>query len=448
VEQVDRYVSRSRKQSVYEAARRDLTTLYTGLDDPLDAVFADDTDALFLGGLDWEDLYGDDDTFGMFDAFTDEVSSSAHRFNAEEPEPVEERASSVHRWGRRVSGITWSPGAMVSFVAYDKVLEGRLRGKSHMPLIWKANGWDGVAPVTRHEARLRRDALRALTLSTTVHTHETDSGSETGVRETSLDDPWMMLEHQQDIFAYVVGRPTAIDAASDCPAPVDVAWLRRVVPDPNETNRSRWPTDPVWTVVQAPHFTDVPAEVRRLIRREVRSQQIAKRDRGAYGLVVSRTALAFADPKHWELSHAMQTLYRVFEEESQKPGKDFAELVRGRRRALGLPVPSEGRVVPFRSQPAPVPLASDIDQEDTEEAQEDTSAEEAARAVIDHRLALLRTERRLDELDVAIDAATHAAQADPTPAHRKRVEELARAYEHELQVHEAIRLKLDAEESE
>ncbi len=374
VEQVDRYVSRSRKQSVYEAARKDLTTFYTGLDDPLNGVFADDADG-FMGGMDWDELYGDEDAFGLDDPFAADdpgwSSSVANRRAVEEPEPVEERASSMHRWGRRVSGITWSPGAMVSFVAYDKVLEGRLRGKSHMPPIWKANGWDGTAPVTRHEARLRRDALRALTLSTTVHGHETSGASEAGEREAAattlqatLDDPWVMLEHQQDIFGYVVGRPTATDAASECPAPVDVAWLRRVVPDPNETTRSRWPTDPVWTVVQAPQFTDVPAEVRRLIRREVRSQQIAKRDRGAYGLVVSRTALAFADPKHWELSHAMQTLYRVFEEESQKPGKDFHELVRRRRRELGLPVPSEGRVVPFRSQPAPVLPTSEIDSEE------------------------------------------------------------------------------------
>ena len=235
----------------------------------------------------------------------------------------------------------------MSFVAYDKVLEGRLRGKSHMPPIWKANGWDGIAPVTRHEARLRRDALRALS-RTKRQSSQTGAAKQS---ETSLDDPWVMLEHQQDIFGYVVGRPTATDAASECPTPVDVAWLRRVVPDPNETTRSRWPTDPVWTVVQAPQFTDVPAEVRRLIRREVRSQQIAKRDRGAYGLVVSRTALAFADPKHWELSHAMQTLYRVFEEESQKPGKDFHELVRRRRRDVGL-------TGPVRRPCAALPLAT------------------------------------------------------------------------------------------
>jgi len=227
-----------------------------------------------------------------------------------------------------------------------------------------------------------------------------------------------------------------------------VAWLRRAAPDPRESNRSRWPTDPVWAVVQAPQFTDIPAEVRRLIRREVRSQQIAKRDRGAYGLVVSRTALAFADSKHWELSHAIHALYRAFEEESQKPGKDFAELVRRRRRELGLPVPSEGRVVPFRSHPNPVLPVSEIDEEDGEDNEGSIGGDEADRSKDIHWLALLRTERRLEELDIALEAATHAAQASPAPMHRRRVDELECAYLHELQVHEAIRCQIGRSDTE
>ena len=134
-----------------------------------------------------------------------------------------------------------------------------------MEPIWHVNGWDGKAPVTRHEARLRREALRAL-----------------GVPETQIaefDDPWQMLEHQQDLFGYVVGRSSTAVPVTDCPSVVDVAWLRRVVPDHAESNRSRWPTDPVWTVVQTPPFVDAPAEARRLIRREVRSDQVEQRDR-------------------------------------------------------------------------------------------------------------------------------------------------------------------------
>ncbi len=203
----------------------------------------DTGDAGFDGGLDWDTLYGEDedelfdslDPFGGYDERSDRV---------QEPVPAEDRAVMLHRFGRRVSGVTWSPGGAVSFVAYDKVLEGRLRGKSHMEANWRAHGWDEKAPVTRHEARLRREALRAR-----------------GVPETKIaefDDPWQMLEHQQDLFGYVVGRSSNSTAAADCPPEVDMAWLRRVAPEPNETNRSRWPTDPIWAVVQAASFADAP----------------------------------------------------------------------------------------------------------------------------------------------------------------------------------------------
>ncbi len=298
----------------------------------------------------------------------------------DEPVPEEDRAVRAHRWGRRLSDVTWSPGAAVSFVVYDKLLEGRLRGKSHMEPIWRANGWDGKAPVTRHEARLRREALRAL-----------------GVPQKCIaefDDPWAMLDHLQDLYGYVVGRASTATAAADCPPEVDIAWLRRVVPDPGEANRSRWPTDPIWHIVQAASFADAPTEARRLIRREVRSDQVEKRDRGAYGLLVSRTALAFADPKRWSLSFAMKELYRAFEIESQKPGKTFHELVCRRRRELGLPVPVGEKVLPFRSQPSASLPAIDImiDQE--------SDNPYAART-----LSALRTERRLEELDVAIEDA-------------------------------------------
>lgn len=63
-------------------------------------------------------------------------------------------------------------------------------------------------------------------------------------------------------------------------------------------------------------------------------------------------------------------------------------------------------------------------------------------------LALLRTEWRLEELDVAIDAAAHAARTVPTPAHHRRVCKLEQAYQHELRVHEAIRRQVSAENSE
>lgn len=194
-------------------------------------------------------------------------------------------------------------------------------------------------------------------------------------------------------------------STTDCPAEVDVAWLRRVLPEARETNRSCWPTNLTWAVVQATSLTEATMEVRHLIRREVRSSRVEQRDRGAYGLLVSRTALAHPDPKHLSLSFAMKQLYHAFEVESQKPGKVFHKLVRRRRRELGLPVPPEERVLPCRSQPSAslpaIDIAIDCEFEEVDASHPPTVA---------RTLAILQTERRLEELEVALEGAPQVVE--------------------------------------
>lgn len=197
-------------------------------------------------------------------------------------------------------------------------------------------------------------------------------------------------------------------------------------------NRSRWPTDSVWTVVQAAPFADAPVEARRLIGREVRSDRVEQRDRGSYGLLVSRTALAFADPKHWNLEYAMAQLYKAFEVESQNPGKVFDELVRRRRRELGLAVPSEDRVLPYRSQASESLPALDI-----------AIDHELDIPTVGHTLSLLRTERRLEELDVAIQDAQQ--QGAPLPFRTRH--RLEQAFEQEMQTNQALTVLHIREES-
>ncbi len=100
-EQLERYVSRSRKQSVFEAARANLAALYRGLDaaHPVDAVL----DTGFDGGLDWDTLYrsDDDELFDLLDPFG---GNDARPDRDQEPAPAEDRAVMLHRFGRRVSG--------------------------------------------------------------------------------------------------------------------------------------------------------------------------------------------------------------------------------------------------------------------------------------------------------------------------------------------------------
>ena len=212
LEQADRFVSRSRTQAVYQAAKSEVEQL-------MRTIAGDEDEGPEALTMDWEALY-DDDAYDTFDPFDDLVSE---RERDVEPTPVEERAVTIDRFGKRVSGMTFSPGGDISMVLYDKVLQGRLRGKRHMEPIWQAAGWQLGISVTRNEARLRRKAVRELGL--------------VGEVRACLDDPWECLTHLSAIFAAVVGH------AEDCPDAVDVAWVRRVIPQEDDSNRSRWPTD-------------------------------------------------------------------------------------------------------------------------------------------------------------------------------------------------------------
>ncbi len=303
---------------MYEAGRQAVQRLLHDLS--CDDVHAWDDFAL----LDWEDGFGDDEADAWWGL--DDLESDRNEPVEVVREPVQDRAVVTHRWGQRLSGITWSPGGAIAFVQYDKVLQSRLSGKRHMESLWRAQGWTPGEGVTRHEARLRRDALRVLRLP--------------GETQPCLDDPWQFLEHKQDVWAAVVGQ------VDGCPEAVSVAWIRRVAPDAGDANRSRWPTDPTWRVVQAASFSTASTAVRRLIRRQQRVHDIERLDRQTYGLLVSRVAERHPEGGQWAVSMALSEVVPALQRETMRPGKDFGELVRERQRQRGLSLPVTGRILP------------------------------------------------------------------------------------------------------
>ena len=120
-------------------------------------------------------------------------------------------------------------------------------------------------------------------------------------------------------------------ALAEGPAEADVAWIRRVIPDEQDTNQSRWPTDPVWRVVQSAMFHEAPAEARRLIRRRQRGAEVTKLDDVQFGCMISRTAKPHPEGGQWTLSRAMGEVsgsLEAIEAKKTLAGKDFGELVR------------------------------------------------------------------------------------------------------------------------
>jgi hypothetical protein len=150
LEQLDRYVSRARRQSVFEAAQADLQSLYAVVDGRRNADGVDLIDPLL--DLTWEDaLLPDEDD--LLDPFLDDGHDGVlGRHESSESPPAEERSAQVYRWGKRLSGVTGSPGGAISFVQYDKTLEGGCATNA----LWSRSGalQDGMARrqsfATRH----------------------------------------------------------------------------------------------------------------------------------------------------------------------------------------------------------------------------------------------------------------------------------------------------------
>src|SRR5262245_8406463 len=239
-----------------------------------------------------------------------------------------------------------------------------------MEPLWRAAGWLRGQPVTRCEARLRREAIRVLRLP---------DQPEAPV----LDDPWVMLEHLDAIFATVVGQ-----AAESCPGAVNVAWLRLVVPREDERNRARWETDPVWQVIQAAPFMPVPTAARRLIRRTEHKRCAERLDAILCGVLARRVAELHPDGEHWDVPRAVGDVMTALAQLSSRPDKDFGQRVRARRQELGLPVAHAEGVLPSRASQPIVESPAELSALDAEPPEVDVE-----RAVWRARLA----ERRMRE---------------------------------------------------
>jgi hypothetical protein len=123
--------------------------------------------------------------------------------------------------GRRCGTLDFSKGAAHSCCIYDKTKEITVSRKDWMQEVWKQNGWDGEARVTRVEFRHKRECLR----------------------EMGVEEAYAFLDQIPSLWAYSTKQ-----------------WLRHTIPT-TDRNKSRWPTSPLWEAVQqATFFGDgVPA---------------------------------------------------------------------------------------------------------------------------------------------------------------------------------------------
>jgi hypothetical protein len=334
---LERVLTRSLKKAIHFPASEEV-----------DLAFASAPEALF-DGQEWGELLLTDEPWqvGMMPpeweamplaAFegVEESQQEEENWDAEEnedpPAPADEHGAAVYLWGQRASGFTFSPGAPLSAVWYDKILEERRSGKRWMETIHQSGGWEPEMPLTRVEVRFRRDVLRELK---GAHLTASSSPGASPLPPSWFDDPWRAIEHLGELWAYFAGLPPEADRA---PEVTYRGWMRLAQPTGDDSNRSRWPTDPVWETIQRAPFTATPPQA--LARRPKVSHDLAQVDAELYGLLKLRAVIR---GEYLDTTTTLGLELRAFaarmEEVDAERGRDFAEEVREKARMLGKPVP-------------------------------------------------------------------------------------------------------------
>jgi hypothetical protein len=123
--------------------------------------------------------------------------------------------------GRRCGTLDFSKGAPHSCCIYDKTKEITVSRKDWMQEVWRSNGWDGEARVTRVEFRYKRECLK----------------------ELGVEEAYAFLDQIPSLWAYSTKQ-----------------WLRHTLPT-TDRNKARWPISPLWEAVQQATFfgNGVPA---------------------------------------------------------------------------------------------------------------------------------------------------------------------------------------------
>ena len=144
-----------------------------------------------------------------------------------------------------------------------------------------------------------------------------------------------------------------------------------------------------------------------LMRREQHIHAVEQLDAGAYGYLVSRTALLHPQGETFDVSMGLGGLFEALTKIAAQPDKDFGEMVRQRRRRRGLPIAPAGKVLPF----LPARGQDDLD----ERAAIDSAAERKLEGSIQghdtHAARVRLAERRLHEALAALEHASLRAES-------------------------------------
>jgi len=222
------------------------------------------------------------------------------------------------QFARRKSGL--SP---LEARIYDKTREVIASGKQWFYDLWRACGWseDG-GPVHRVEFSFRREALHELL--------QEENGE---VVFHGIEDVYEVIDLLPLLWAYATGQ---VDGGDDG---FPDGWLRCAVPTADKT-RSRWPTHPVWQVIQGAfvEHMELPPHFGKIVRKRWQDHNLDKAIEAMVGYLSSVAAWAGGDLalEGTDLSVVLHWLALKGQDYLDRVDRDFSAEIQRKRVKMGL----------------------------------------------------------------------------------------------------------------
>jgi hypothetical protein len=256
------------------------------------------------------------------------VSRSRKRAVHDEAEWVAEVKSREYSVGFQRTGFDFSRSkyglSALSCRIYDKSRELEQSGKEWFVDLWRAHGWsedDGC--VWRVEFSFKREALHELQQENTSHE----------VVFWGLEDAYELPDRLPVLWAYATGQ---VDGGPDG---VPDGWLRCVVPN-DDKNRSRWPTHPVWQLIQTAFLNpmEAPPQFGKIVRKRWEEHNIDKGIEQVMGYLTSLAAWAGGELAEdgVDLSVVLHWLAMRGDAYLERVKRDFSLEVQRKRLKFGL----------------------------------------------------------------------------------------------------------------
>ena len=211
---------------------------------------------------------------------------------------------------RPITGFSFGTHASaISAVIYNKSQYIRTKepASDYFCKIWENNGYDGKQDVWRVEFRLKRDVLRDFKVEGVCH---------------GIDNAYQLPDFLEGMWQYCTGQ-----------------WMRYVVPDLTDSNRTRWPIRPIWQEIQTAFVDLVPvAELGPVIRERKRVVNIERIVPQIVGCAMTYYAWLKDDTPCYDedLSTVLHHVYSSGLNYLERSGKDFNATVRKKQQVYGL----------------------------------------------------------------------------------------------------------------